>query len=112
MKKYILITVAALLSATAMAQTQYDPALQQQRHADRLAQKKATVSASHQARIAILQTADNCVKAATTPTAYRACEEQERNARQAHRAQQKAMRDLRRAEHEQREAMRMARTQQ
>lgn len=102
--------VTALLSASAMAQ--YNSATHEQRQAQRLEQRKAEESASHQARIGILQTADNCVKGATTPTAYRACEQQERASRQAFHSQQEAQHQQRRAEHEQHRAERMARMQQ
>ena len=38
-------------------------------------------SESHQARIQILQQADACIRAASTPEAYRQCEQKERSAR-------------------------------
>ena len=40
---------------------------------------------SHRARIAILEEADRCIRAADDFRAYRACERQEAAAREAHR---------------------------
>jgi hypothetical protein len=47
---------------------------------------------SHAGRIAILQEADRCITAATSPQSYRLCEQQEQQARQALRASLKAER--------------------
>jgi len=44
---------------------------------------KEMESDSHQARIQILQQADACIKAATSPDAYRQCEQKEKESRQA-----------------------------
>lgn len=56
---------------------------------------KALTLKGHRARIAILQKGENCLAAAGTPTALRACMQQERSAyqaqRQVHRAEMRQM---------------------
>lgn len=51
--------------------------------ADNLPQRIATESASHQARIDILQNADACIRKAKTQAEYAACEAQEKAQRNA-----------------------------
>lgn len=54
---------------------------------NRFEAKKDHESASHQARIEILNHAENCIQNAPNPEAYRACEAKEREAREQLREQ-------------------------
>ena len=84
-----------LLSSQALAQTApiggmggMGGAGEQQRQQFRqemLEKRKSAEMASHQERIRILNEANNCVGAAKTPEAYKACEQKEKNDRQANR---------------------------
>lgn len=49
--------------------------------------KKAMESDSHQKRISILQTADKCIKSATTQEEYKACEKMEKKERTTFKAE-------------------------
>lgn len=55
----------------------------QKERSELMATRKATESASHKERIAILERAEQCIQAAKTKEAYRACEEKEKAEREA-----------------------------
>ena len=59
---------------------------------------KALESHSHQGRIRILQEADQCIQAAQTGRAYRACEQQEKQARAQLRKEMRPQREALREE--------------
>lgn len=93
------IYIAALLSLTcqyALADTA--PAPQEGVKNEMFQKHKAHESQSHQDRIGILQTADTCVKNASTREQFRACEESERNSRKELKASNKEFREEMRSE--------------
>jgi len=55
----------------------------QKERSELIATRKATESASHKERMAILERAEKCIQAAKTKEAYRACEEKEKAEREA-----------------------------
>jgi len=57
----------------------------QKERAELMATRKANESASHKERMAILERAEQCIQAAKTKEAYRACEEKEKAEREAFR---------------------------
>ena len=84
----------AALTTPVLAQSQIPPS---QGGSVQAAQREAFLRArvdlerrSHAGRIAILQEADRCIAAAATMAAYRACERQEKEARQQFRSQMQA----------------------
>jgi hypothetical protein len=88
--KHALICLAVLLPLAALAEI---PSPSQERGSFRqnmFEQRKAAEMASHQERIRILQVADGCVRNASTPEAFRMCEDAERTSRQAFQDQERA----------------------
>ncbi|MBI5936795.1 MAG: hypothetical protein HY850_02995 [Betaproteobacteria bacterium] len=73
----ILIAVSGLATAEETPPAEGQPGWQQM--FDKL---KAIESRSHHGRIRILQEAEDCIQAAKTPPAYRACEQKEAQARE------------------------------
>lgn len=77
---YLLLLIALPLTAAAQSNNrmQREPLRE-----ELLTQRKQLESTSHQERIQILQTADNCIRNANSHQAFRACEDAERSARQS-----------------------------
>lgn len=96
--KQFLIGLALLLPLSALAAIQ---AQSQERDVFRqrmFEQRKTAEMASHQERIRILQVADNCIRNAATPEAFRICEDAERSSRQAFQEQERARKEQLRAQ--------------
>ncbi len=102
--KMLVTLVFLLLTTGALAQEiATNPQRQQQ-----LAQRVEIESQSHQARIAILNRADRCIKAAKTAQDYKNCENMEKQERQANRETVKAQREAFRTQMQQQRPKRQA----
>lgn len=77
MNKILVSLILAAASSLAIAGEAQPPTWQQM-----FEQLKSIESRSHLGRIQILQEAEACIQAATTPEAYRTCEQKEAQARQ------------------------------
>jgi hypothetical protein len=95
MKIFALIVA---LSSFAVSAQDAAPATPQRGNGQHLNQAVQIESQSHQERIGILNRADACIKAAKTPQAYKACETQEKQERQALRDKLKPQKEALRAE--------------
>lgn len=85
---------AAKLALVAAAVLYVSPVLAQDVRAEMFQHRKNMESQSHHARIDILKQAESCIQTAQTPQAYKACEQQEREARQSLRqGQQQQLQD-------------------
>lgn len=87
MTKIILIGAMLVVSQAFAQDTSVKP-LEQERQ-QLFEKRKALEEQSHAVRIGILQEADNCIKAASTPQGYKECEQKENAARQKLKEQQK-----------------------
>lgn len=87
MTKMILIG-AMLVVSQAVAQDMSAKPLQHERQ-QLFEKRKALEEQSHVGRMGILQEADNCIKAASTPQGYKECEQKENAARLKLKEQQK-----------------------
>lgn len=96
MKKIVIIGIMGLM--TILSAEEAAGPLKQER-VQLMEKHKALESQSHQERIKILQQAEDCIKLASTPQAYKECEKREQEARKAFKEQQKPKREALREEH-------------
>jgi len=102
-KLLMLVCTVSVLSVSAQELTNdiaAKRAYYQKERAELMATRKANESASHKERIAILERAEQCIQAAKTKEAYRACEEKEKVEREAFHQKDKSKRDANHAKAE------------
>lgn len=89
MKMLIAGLIIGVTVSTSMYGNEVPNGAIKQEHVQLMEKRKALESQSHQERIKILQQAEECIKNAANPKAYKECEEKEQSARKAFKEQQK-----------------------
>lgn len=89
MKIFVTMALIGMIVSASMHANEMPNGAIRQEHIQLMEKRKGLESQSHQERIKILQQAEECIKNATTPKAYKECEEKEQAARKAFKEQQK-----------------------